>query len=186
MKVLVFIGPSGTGKSTLLRALHRDGVIDVVPSWTTRPRRNEETGGDIDHRFVGSAEFDELEGRGYFLEVIEMFGFRYGLPAVGPPKNGKVPAILVRAPLMELVVKHFPDHVVYQVEASLEDVRERLQSRRMPHTEMEARLAAFREELSLGRQLSDRRMDTSGPLSEVLSEARRAIAEDFQIERSWR
>ena len=186
MKVLVFIGPSGAGKSTLLRALHFEGVIEAFPSWTTRPRRSEEAGGDIDHRYVSIEEFHELEERGYFLEAIEMFGFRYGLPAIDPPPDHKVPAILVRVSLLDLVVKHFPDHFVYHVESSFDHVRARLGSRRMPPREMEERLAAYRKECSLGREVSDRRLDTSDSLSEVLSAARRAIAEDFQIEGSSR
>jgi guanylate kinase len=186
MKVLVLVGPSGAGKSTLLRALHDDGVIEAIPSWTTRPRRAEEAGGDIDHRYVSIEEFDEAEGRGHFLEAIEMFGFRYGLPAIVPSPDHKVPAISVRASLLDLVVKHFPDHVVYHVESSFDHVRARLKSRGMPRREREERLAAYRKECSLGREVSDRRWDTSGPFSEVLSAALRAIAEDFQIERSAR
>ena len=186
MKVLVLIGPSGAGKSTLLRALHDDGVIEAIPSWTTRPRRPEEAGGDIDHRYVSVEEFDELKERGHFLEAIEMFGFRYGLPPIDPPPDDKVPAISVRVSLLDLVVRHFPDHVVYHVESSFDHVRARLEMRGMPRREKEERFAAYRHECSLGREVGDRRLDTSGPFSEVLSTAREAIAEDFQIERSSR
>jgi len=186
MKVLVFIGPSGSGKSTLIRELHLREIVEVMPSWTTRPRREDEAGGDIDHRFVTDGEFSKLHDDGYFLEAIEMFGFRYGLPPISSPRNGRIPAILVRAPLLDLVSKHFPNHVIYQIESSLEAVSQRMEARQIPRSEMEGRLSAYADELALGRQICHRLFDTSDPLAEVADEVERAIAEDFQLDGSSR
>jgi guanylate kinase len=186
MKVLVIIGPSGSGKSTLIRELHRREIVEVMPSWTTRPRREDESGGDFDHRFVTDEEFSKLHDDGYFLEAIDMFGFRYGLPAVTPPQNNRIPAILVRASLLGLVSIHFPNHVIYQIESSLEAVSQRLEARQIPRSEREGRLRGYADELALGRQICHRRFDTSDQLAEVTDAVERAIAEDFQLDGSSR
>ena len=54
--VLVVIGPSASGKSTAVRELHRRGVVRVHPTWTTRPRRPDESDGALEHRFVTDAD----------------------------------------------------------------------------------------------------------------------------------
>ncbi|MDQ3981811.1 MAG: hypothetical protein M3271_03915 [Actinomycetota bacterium] len=186
MKVLVFIGPSGSGKSTLVRELHDRGIVDVMPSWTTRPRRREEAGEGVEHRFVSDAEFGRLEASGFFLEAVEMFGSRYGLPAITTSHAGSIPAIVVRAPLLRLVAKHFPDHVVYQIESDLETVSRRLR-RRGADADMPARLAGYAGELVLGRERADRIFDSGGLPEDAVRDVQRAIEDDFApIERGCR
>jgi guanylate kinase len=181
MKMIAFIGPSGSGKSTLIRELHRHGAVQAFPSWTTRPRRPDETGDDSDHRFVTTKDFEKLQTEDFFLEVIELYGFRYGLPDITSTPNSKVPAISVRAPLLKLVSVHFPNHVVYQIESSLETASKRIEARRLTSREKEERLKSYPGELELGRQLCHRSFDTSGLLSKVVEDVERAIAEDFQM-----
>ena len=184
MKVLVFIGPSGSGKSTLLRDLHRRGLVEATPSWTTRPRREEEVSDDIEHRFVSDREFSELQSDGFFLEAIEMFGFRYGLPTVEPSPGNSVPAFSVRASLLDLVSIHFPNNVVYQIECDLESVKKRVEARQLPPAEVQDRLQRYADELALGRRLCNRVFDTSFPPQHVAAAVERAISEDFQTQGS--
>ena len=184
MRILVFVGPSGSGKSTLIRELHRRGIVEVMPSWTTRPRRDDEAEEDVDHLFVGNEDFDELEKASHFLETVELFGFRYGLPAINPSSVDRIPAISVRAHLLDLVAEHFPDHVVYQIESRLEVARERITRRGGSRLEMEARLDSFTAELAFGRARCSRSFDTSDPSADVAGAVERAIEEDFQVERS--
>jgi guanylate kinase len=186
MTLLVFIGPSGAGKSTLIRQLDDCGAITATPSWTTRPRRADEAGDDVDHRFVDDAEFTAAHESGHFLEVVELFGWRYGLPALLPSQDDKVSLISVRAPLLHLVDAHFPDHVVYQIEAGLEVARERIARRGGSPAEQAARLSAYADEVTAGRRLCDRCFDTSDPSLEVAGAVLRAIEEDFQIGRATR
>src|SRR3954451_2133494 len=101
--VVVFIGPSGSGKSTVVRELADRGLVTVHPTWTTRPRRQDEQAGSLEHRFVSDAEFDRLCERGFFLETVTLFGlpYRYGLPPVGSPRaTGALDAVMLRAPLV--------------------------------------------------------------------------------------
>src|SRR5436309_1716713 len=50
--LLVLIGPSACGKSTVARALAEQRLVTLLPTWTTRPRRRDEHGNTAEHRFV--------------------------------------------------------------------------------------------------------------------------------------
>ncbi len=182
--MLAFLGPSASGKSSVVRELERRGAITVTPSWTTRPRRADEAEGAIEHRFVDDTEFDELEATGYFLEVVILFGlpFRYGLPVVEPAPGGPVPAIMVRAPLMNLVERHFPDHVAYQIESPRELARQRLMAREIDNSAVEARLRGHDDELLLGRTAADRVFLNTSSIDDLASAVEGAIREDFVLD----
>jgi guanylate kinase len=177
--LLVFIGPSGSGKSSLVRRLHRRGVIAITPSFTTRPRRADERQGCVEHRFVTEAQFTQLEESGFFLEVVRLFGlnFRYGLAEIEEPEDDRVCSIMVRAVLMPLVNKHFPNSVVYQIEDEIDRVRRRLQARE--GQELGDRLAGFHDEVLLGRSIANRVFRNSGSIEKLVSVVAAAIQDDF-------
>lgn len=180
--VLAFIGPSGSGKSTVVRALHRRGVIEVTPSWTTRPRRGDELDGAIEHRFVSEEAFSERESAGFFLEVVRPFGlpYRYGLPSIEPVPGGRVPAIMVRAPLMPLVVRHFPRHVTYQIEAPYDRARQRMVRTGGSVAALGTRLESFEEERRLGRTLAARSFVNDATVADLVEAVADAISTDFR------
>src|SRR5467141_2842250 len=76
--LIVVSSPSGGGKGTLI-----DRVLKTVPgvsysvSYTTRaPRGTEEDGRE--YFFVSTAAFEEMIGRGEFLEWANVYGYLYG------------------------------------------------------------------------------------------------------------
>ncbi len=79
-KGLLFIvsAPSGTGKTTLCRAM-----TEIFPdlhysiSYTTRPPRPGDEDGR-DYHFVSPADFQQRVDRGDFAEWAEIYGYRYG------------------------------------------------------------------------------------------------------------
>jgi guanylate kinase len=77
-KLFVIAAPSGTGKTSLVRALMRSqpGLAFSV-SFTTRPRRPREAEGR-DYHFVSASEFEQMAVGNAFLEHAEVFGNRYG------------------------------------------------------------------------------------------------------------
>ncbi len=80
---VVIAAPSGTGKTSLARALvERDPKVVFSISATTRPPRVHETGG-VDYEFVDEVEFDRMIGAGELVEWAEVHGHRYGTPARG-------------------------------------------------------------------------------------------------------
>lgn len=78
--LVVFSGPSGAGKDTVLEAL-----AQTHPNWrrcvttTTRQPRDYEVDG-VDYNFVTVQEFRERIGNNAFLEWAEVHGNLYGTP----------------------------------------------------------------------------------------------------------
>jgi len=78
--LLLISSPSGAGKTSLSRRLvadHADLALSI--SATTRPARPGEEH-EREYYFVSSQEFDEMEGRGEFLEWANVHEHRYGTP----------------------------------------------------------------------------------------------------------
>ena len=77
-KLFVVVAPSGAGKTTLVDALlKREPNIKLSMSYTTRaPRPGEDDG--VDYHFVDKAAFEQMIGRGEFLEHALVHGNYYG------------------------------------------------------------------------------------------------------------
>ena len=178
--VLVIIGPSASGKSSLVRELHRRRVVRVHPTWTTRPRRDDEHGGSLEHRFVSNAEFDELCARGHFLATAALPGLphRYGLaPLQADP--GAVDAVILRAPFVESFGRLFPDMLVYQVKDNIHRARQRLLLRGCTPLELAARLDGHHRELAAGRRLAHRVIVNDRPLPALADAAAATLRLDL-------
>jgi guanylate kinase len=76
-QLVVISGPSGVGKSTILRRLLAD-LPQLVPSIsaTTRPPRAGEQDG-IDYHFLSQHEFDHRRNAGQFIECCRVYGREY-------------------------------------------------------------------------------------------------------------
>ena len=76
--LFVVSAPSGTGKTTLVKALaERDENVVLSISHTTRSRRRGERDG-VDYHFVDAPRFRGMIEEGVFLEHANVFGHLYG------------------------------------------------------------------------------------------------------------
>lgn len=78
-RVVVVSGPSGVGKSTIVKeVIARSGAGYSVSATTRKPRAGEVDGKD--YRFVDRATFERMIENGELLEWAEVFGQFYGTP----------------------------------------------------------------------------------------------------------
>jgi guanylate kinase len=177
MRVLCIIGPSASGKSTIVNRLASSGIVTITASVTDRPMRPGELA--IEHEFVTSERFTELASNGELLGVVQPFGlpYRYGLPVIKETKN-TVPLVMLRAPFVAEFKQHYPDSIVYQIEAPYEFVKAQLQKRGEP--DIGTRLSDYEHEVMSGHTLAQRVLVNNGqPLDELTNELINDITEDF-------
>ncbi|RMJ02546.1 Guanylate kinase [Marinobacter litoralis] len=80
--LFVISAPSGAGKTSLVAEMLRaDSLLGVSVSHTTRPMREGEQDG-VNYHFVSREQFEEMIGRGDFLEHADVFGNYYGTSQV--------------------------------------------------------------------------------------------------------
>jgi guanylate kinase len=77
-RLVVVSGPSGVGKTSVMREVYRTSRVPLVRSVsaTTRPPRPDETDG-VDYHFLTNEEFASRRQRGDFIECFEVFGQTY-------------------------------------------------------------------------------------------------------------
>ena len=155
-KLVIVSGPSGAGKTTVLRRVFECASVPLVASVsaTTRPPRADEVDG-IDYHFLSTEKFRSLRERGALLECFEVFadGCWYGTlleEVTSGLADGKwvVLEIDVRGALA--VMERHPNAVsIFLCPSSVEEIERRLRSRRTETEEaIQRRLAKAKEELS--------------------------------------
>lgn len=76
--MIVLIGESASGKSSIEKNLVDKYKYNKIVSYTTRqPRQNEADG--VDYHFIDTKRFCELEETGFFAESAHYNGWRYGV-----------------------------------------------------------------------------------------------------------
>ncbi len=148
----VVSGPSGVGKSTLLRrVLERDPQVVFSVSHTTRPPRPGERDGK-DYSFVDPERFERMASGGVFLEHAVYQGHRYGTSreAVEEPTRRGLDVILeVEVQGARQLRSRLPGAVlVFVLPPSMDCLEERLCRRASDSEEaIRKRLARAREEV---------------------------------------
>ena len=153
-KLVVISGPSGVGKTTLLRRLLAD-LPALVPSIsaTTRPPRTGERDG-VDYHFIPLDEFERRRAAGEFLECCRVYGRQhwYGtLVAEVAPRlaAGKWVVLEIDVEGTLSILERYPQAITIFVEPSHPDqLLQRLQGRGTESPEaMARRLEVARREL---------------------------------------
>jgi guanylate kinase len=135
-KLVIVSGPSGAGKTTVLKRLYGRSPVPLVPSvsaTTRQPRAGEVDG--IDYHFLSEDEFAASRRRGEFLECVQVFGGGpwYGTPASAVQsglQEGKWVLLEIDVQGASAVVRHYPDAVTIFIRPrSLEELERRLRGR---------------------------------------------------------
>ncbi|MCA9215562.1 MAG: guanylate kinase [Planctomycetales bacterium] len=153
-RVVIVSGPSGAGKTSVIKRLLDEGDLPLrlSVSATTRPPRPGEVDG-VDYHFLSKDDFERRRENGEFLETFEVFGrgYLYGtqkstVEAILRAGNSVLLEIDVNGMLQ--VVKHYPDATTIFVRPpSLEELERRLRARKTENDEtIHARLEVAEQE----------------------------------------
>ncbi len=186
-KLVLIIGPSGVGKSAILKALRRTHPEFVFPrSATTRERRPHE--GDDLYHFVSEADFTTLLKEKRFLEWAQVHkSARYGtlLQEIVPfVQQGKTVVREVDVQGFESIRTHtdfceggkYPLLTIFILPESAEQLIDQIQKRApMPKDELDRRLTSMREELKIAEKTDIQIRNPHGKLEQTVALVERAI-----------
>ncbi len=148
-KFLLLLGPSGTGKSTVIRKLKElDSRFVYISPYMTRELRE----GETDKLPVTDAVMNEMNSRGEFLVINDLYGIRYATPRapiIQALDSGNFPLLDWPVSRMDVMTTAFPDRLftVYLIPPSEEVLKTRLgQDERDPTGDrLQAALQEFTE-----------------------------------------
>lgn len=165
-KLLIFSGPSGVGKDTLLNAWSKANprVRRVVAYTTREPREGEQDG--VDYHFVSVAQFLEKAKRGDFLEYKEVHGNHYATPLVDMEnmlKAGLIAVLKIDVQGAMTALDLRPDALsVFILPPSWEELERRIRNRALDDDrDIEVRLLNAREEMELANKYQFRVVNDS-------------------------
>ncbi|HLF66784.1 MAG TPA: guanylate kinase [Gammaproteobacteria bacterium] len=131
--LFVIAAPSGTGKTTLVKALVESlSDISVSISHTTRPQRPGETDG-INYFFINEDQFRQMIENGEFLEYARVFGRYYGTShqwVTEALKKGIDVILEIDWQGMQQITALIPESIsIFILPPSLENLKDRLVKR---------------------------------------------------------
>lgn len=181
--LLVVVGPSGVGKSTIVKELVSRNAIQLLPTWTTRPVRGDEDCAP-EHVFCTEEELRDALLDGRVLEVMPLFGlpYKYGLPRIEVADSGPVTVLMARAFLLPELDRHTQNYMVYHIECEKSLVEKRLSIRSAGGAELGSRLDIFDHEVELGRKVASRIFINNEPVHELIGQILKSLQTDFGLE----
>ena len=154
-RVIIFSGPSGVGKTTVLKQIFakcKRPLLESV-SATTRPKREGETDGTSYH-YLTDAQFQKHRDADEFLEVVEVFGRGHWYGTLKSTvqdglSQGKWVILEIDVEGAQKVLVHYPEAITIFVHpGSAEELERRLRGRGTESEEaLQRRLEVSKKEL---------------------------------------
>jgi guanylate kinase len=150
-KVLVIIGPSGSGKSFLVKQLVEKYPFKLVLSTTTRAMRPGEVQ-NLDMHFVTPVEYTELQEQNAFFSDFNNFGAQYGYLRSSVQSivdEGLIPVAIVYTTIVPYFYREFPDTVfsIFLYPTNVALLEERMVHRGDSAESIKGRLASAQKEI---------------------------------------
>lgn len=151
--LFIITAPSGTGKTSLVRALlQTDPNLSLSISHTSRPPRSDEINGR-DYHFISKQDFLNMQAQGEFLESAVVYGNLYGTSQKWINEaisSGKDILLEIDCQGAKQVRKFFPQSKgIFILPPSSDTLEKRLKTRGQDNPEIiKQRLTAVREEVS--------------------------------------
>lgn len=135
-KLVIISGPSGVGKTTVLKSLFATCPLPLEESVsaTTRAQRPGETEG-VSYRYLSPEQFEKHRQNGDFLESCEVFGYGHWYGTLREPvttglRAGNWVVLEVDVEGATKVLEHYPDAITIFIHpGSLEELERRLRGR---------------------------------------------------------
>ena len=150
--LLLFSGPSGVGKDTVLDiVLNKDKNLQKSVSLTTREIRENEVDGK-DYHFISMEEFENMISQGQVLEFAKYGSNLYGTPKAPVDKwlsEGKTVILKIEVQGASKIKELYPDSVaIFILPPSMKELENRLRSRGTENEDdIKKRLDIAREEV---------------------------------------
>lgn len=185
-KLFLILGPSGSGKGTVLEALHAHHSEFVFPiSCTTRLKRPHEKDGTI-YYFISREEFKRRIQRGDFLEYAVVHGENYygtlKAPILKALEEGKTVVREVDVQGLRSIRQIIPKQHLISIFLTVPDweiLHQRIVKRsKMSLEEMERRHASYLEEMKWQRECDHVVESREGQQENVIAEVEKIILND--------
>jgi len=179
--LLVFSGPSGVGKDSVLARLKaRGGDYHFAVTATTRPRRPGEVDGR-DYHFLTLQRFEEMLAAGELLENAIVYDEHYGVPKAEVREAlARGQDVVMRTDIQGVatIKGAVPQAVtIFLAPASIAELEERLRLRGADSEEqLRLRLATARREMDAASHFDHVVVNAQGKLEEAVAQVERIIA----------
>lgn len=186
-KFFLILGPSGTGKGTVIEALRKQHPEFVFPvSCTTREPRPNEKDGEV-YNFVSKEEFERRKEADEFLEwaVVHEDNY-YGTlkkPILEALEAGKVVVREVDIQGVEAIEKLLPKEqvvAIFLTTPSWEMLRARIQRRhKEPEHELEQRYESFKREMEWEKKCDYTVVSEEGKIPKMIKEVEGVVEKEM-------
>ena len=189
--LIVFSGPSGCGKGTMIAEILKRGDCAVSVSATTRAPREGELN-HVHYHFISREEFSQRIAADGLLEYAEYCGNFYGTPRAeveAMRKEGKNVILEIEVQGGLQIREKCPDAVlIFTIPPSIAELRRRLHKRGTETDDMiEKRIARAKEELPIAQKydyivLNDKLEDAVDDFFAIVrAESMRPEQTDFSV-----